>query len=84
MPGGQPPVMTHDVAGNAVVDPRELEKNVDLAEESRKSNDAKDEQGISEDGQARFTTEQESGRGRGASGSARTTAQPQVKGKGRK
>lgn len=74
--------MTHDVAGNAVVDPRELEKNVDLAEESRKSNDAKDAEGISEDGQARFTTE--SGRSRGASGSARTTAQPQVKGKGRK
>lgn len=66
MPGGQPPVMTHDVAGNAVVDPRELEKNVDLAEESRKSNDNKDAQQAEFDNAARerLTTSQDKARQR--------------------
>lgn len=85
VPRGNPPVMTYDQMGNAVIDPREDEKVVDLAEASRASNDAKAEargEPVPEHnpiGGAPNT----GGRGTGTSGSKSSTTQPQKRGTGK-
>ncbi len=86
VPRGNPPVMTYDVAGNAVQDPRELEKAVDLADASRESNDLKDERQSATDQPSGAKVVDEpggtGGRGQGTSGSRSSTSQPQRKAAG--